>query len=95
MRTPLLWSSKVAQIGEKEVNLECVFSLEVVWLNIDLRSEKNDIIDFNLLLTVSNEECLGHEACLFIYNLGRHQIMMVWSVLLGSYCLLLLVVRNV
>ena len=55
---PLGWSAQVSQVREVQVHLDHEFCLQVFWLYVKLCSEQNHVINFNLLLTVPNEEGL-------------------------------------
>lgn len=81
MLLPLFWPSQVAEIGEEEVHVKVEVGMKVVRLYVQLSPEQNDIVHFDLLLAVSNEESLAQEARVLVNDLRGKQVVVVGSLL--------------
>ena len=69
MLLPLFWPTKIAEVREEEISLQVEFCVQVVRFYVKFCSEKHDIVNFNLLLTVTDQERLRQETALLIDNL--------------------------
>ena len=69
--------------------------MKIVRLYIKLGSKQHHIIDLNLFLTIANQEGFAQETSLFIYDLRRHEVVLVRALLVSLGGLLLLIVRDI
>ena len=53
---PFLWSSEGAKVGEKQLNLKEEGSIQILRFNVNLSPEETNVVDFNFLLTVPDQE---------------------------------------
>jgi len=53
---PLVWPSHRAQIREEKLEFQVKVGIQVLWLDVDLRAEQPDIVNFHFLLTIPDEE---------------------------------------
>ena len=83
MLLPFFRSAKIAQVREEQVNLKVEVRVQVVRFDVKLGPEEHNVIDFDLLLAIADQEGLGQEAGLVVDDLRRHQIVVVWALLAG------------
>jgi hypothetical protein len=53
---PLVWPAHRAQIREEKLEFQVKVGIQVLWLDVDLRAEQPDIVNFHFLLTIPDEE---------------------------------------
>ena len=53
---PFLWSSEGAKVREKQLNLKEEGSIQILRFNVNLSPEETNVVDFNFLLTVPDQE---------------------------------------
>ena len=83
MLLPFFRPAQIAQVREEQVNLKVEVRVQVVRFDVKLGPEEHNVIDFDLLLAIPNQECLGQEAGLVVDDLRRHQIVVVWALFIG------------
>ena len=83
MLLPFFRPAQIAQIREEQVNLKIEVRVQVVRFDVKLGPEEYNVIDFDFLLAVADQEGLGQEAGLLIDDLRWHQIVVVWALLAG------------
>ena len=58
MLLPFFWPAQITQIREEQIDLKVEIRMQVVRFDVELGSEEDNIIDFDLLFTISNQKCL-------------------------------------
>ena len=57
MLLPLLGPAHIAQVREEQVHFEVEVRVQVVWLDVQLRPEQDNVVDFDFFFAVADEEC--------------------------------------
>ncbi len=91
---PLLGPADRAQIAEEQFELNVKLSVQVFLLHIQFSSEESQVVQFDLLLTVADEEGAGFEAGEVLLDVGLNDVVMVQGALLGLPLLLLVQLRG-
>ncbi len=53
---PFLWSSEGTKVREKQLNLKEERSIQILRFNVNLSPEETNVVDFDFLFTVPDQE---------------------------------------